>query len=391
MSLAETATIPDLMLTQGGPAYALMRRLRITLPEPRAGLGRAAFILSAVTWGPLCLLSLLEGLAMGHVTIPFFEDIGVHVRLLLAVPILVLAELPIGSRIREITRHFVAAGLVRETDAPHYDAIIISARKLRDSRLAELVLLGLAYWSVYSAMTSVTHNGSTWFRPGDGLTLAGWWYALVSLPIWFFLLWRWGFRMLVWSRFLWQVSKMPLVLTPSHPDGAGGLGFLGKTLIPFGTIAFAISAVLSGAAASRIIFGGARLVDFQGAFIIVLAFALIFFAGPLLVFMPTLNTLRQTGLLRYDTLASRYTLLFDQKWVDDAEATDQRILGTSDIQSLASLGQSYDMVSRMKVIPAELRDVVALVFPMVIPVLPLLLTAVPLTVILETLLHLMGF
>ena len=390
MSLAEADAIPDLMLTQGGPAHALMLRLRVTLAEPRLELGRTALLLAAFTWLPLCLLSLLEGLAFGRVAIPFFKDIAVHVRFLLAVPLLIFAEGPVGGRIREVARHFFTAGLIRDGETPRYAEIVTAARRLRDSHVAELVLLGLAYWSTYRAMIGVTHSGSTWFRPSVQLTPVGYWYAFVSLPIWFFLGWRWAFRMVVWSRFLWQVSKMRLVLTPSHPDGAGGLGFLGKTLVPFGVITFALSASTSGAVASRVILSGAKLEDFRSAYIVLILFVLIFFTGPLLVFLPTLNMLRQTGLLRYGTLASRYTLLFDRKWVESAEATDQRILGTEDIQSLSSLGQSYDMISRMKVVPVELSDLIALVLPMVIPALPLLLTVVPLKVILSQLFRLMG-
>jgi hypothetical protein len=390
LDLAETDAIPDLMLTEGGPAHALMRRLKVALPESRSGLGRTALILAAFTWIPLCLLSLLEGLAFGRVTIPFFKDIDVHVRFLLSVPILIFAEAPVGGRIREVARHFFTAGLVSEEDALRYAEIVTGARTLRDSHIAESVILGVAYWSTYRAMTSVTHSGSTWFKPGIYLTPVGYWYTFVSLPIWFFLGWRWAFRMVVWSRFLWQVSRMPLVLTPSHPDGAGGLGFLGKTLVPFGVIAFAFSAATSGAVASRILFSGAKLEDFQSAYIVLVVFVLVFFTGPLLVFVPSLNTLRQTGLLKYGTLASRYTLLFDRKWVQTAEATDQRILGTEDIQSLGSLGDSYDMISRMKVVPVELRDIIALLLPMLIPVLPLILTVVPLKVILGQLFRLMA-
>jgi hypothetical protein len=205
-----------------------------------------------------------------------------------------------------------------------------------------------------------------------------------------FLIGRWAFRMVVWSRFLWQLSKIDLVLTPSHPDGAGGLGFLGKGLIPFGIITFAISSVTCGSAASRIIFSGARLEDFQSAFIVLAILILVVFVGPLLVFAPTLINLRQTGLLRYGILASRFTQLFDAKWVESAQATDDRILGTEDIQSLGSLGDSYDMIRRMKVVPLEISDFIALVLPMVVPALPLLLIVVPLKVILSQLFRLIA-
>ena len=31
-------------------------------------------------------------------------------------------------------------------------------------------------------------------------------------------MYRWGFRMVVWTRFLWQVSNLDLLLTPTHPE-----------------------------------------------------------------------------------------------------------------------------------------------------------------------------
>ena len=86
----------------------------------------------------------------------------------------------------------------------------------------------------------------------------------------------------------------------------------------------------------------------------------------------------------------RYSELFDTKWVENAETTDQRILGTEDIQSLSSLGDSYGLIRRMKVVPLELSDLIALVLPTVIPAIPLLLTVVPLSVILRQLFRLIA-
>ena len=65
-------------------------------------------------------------------------------------------------------------------------------------------------------------------------------------------------------------------------------------------------------------------------------------------------------------------------------------LGTEDIESLGSLGDSYDMVSRMKMVPIELGDIIALLLPMAILVLPLILTVAPLKVILSQLFRLIG-
>jgi hypothetical protein len=144
MNLAETDAIPDLMLTQGGPGDALLRRLRLVPPESHTGSRRTALILAAITWIPLALLTIVEGMAFGHVAIPFFDDISTHVRFLVGVPILILAEVPVGVRLRQVARQFLTAGIVRNTDASRYGEIVTSALELRDSHPAELVLLGLA-------------------------------------------------------------------------------------------------------------------------------------------------------------------------------------------------------------------------------------------------------
>src|SRR5580704_3719156 len=149
MNLATADTIPDLMLTQGGPGYAAMRRLKLVQPEARTGSRKTALLLVAITWLPLCLLSLIEKLAFGGATISFFHDLAAQVRFLIGVPILVLTDIPVGIRLRQVARQFLTAGLVSDLDIPHYGEIVASAVRLRDSRTAELILVGLAYVTTF--------------------------------------------------------------------------------------------------------------------------------------------------------------------------------------------------------------------------------------------------
>jgi hypothetical protein len=103
----------------------------------------------------------------------------------------------------------------------------------------------LTYVAAFKLVFGASAQSGTWFWPeaGKGLTLVAYWYALVALPIFQFLIFRWIYRMAVWSRILWKVSRLNLLLTPTHPDAAGGLAFVGKSLISFGVILFALSAV----------------------------------------------------------------------------------------------------------------------------------------------------
>jgi hypothetical protein len=249
----------------------------------------------------------------------------------------------------------------------------------------------MAYLATYHALSGVSvQSGGTWFRPepGRGLTLVGYWYAAVALPIFQFLIFRWIYRMAVWSRFLWRVSRLHLLLTSTHPDAAGGPAFLGKALIPFGIILFALSAVVSSGIAERILFMGAKLQEYQWSYLTLFVLASIIFAGPMLIFVPKL--LKQRGLMVYGTLGSEYTQAFHRRWVVKTEPAEEPLLGTADIQSLADLGNSFAIIRDMRILPVQLSDFIAFVLPSMIPALPLVATVMPLGEIVKSLLKLIA-
>jgi hypothetical protein len=379
------------LLTEGGPGAALLKRLRLAHPELGTGSVRTALALMLLVWVPLCVGCLFEGLAFGGVKLPFFYDLAAHTRFLLAVPLLVLADIPVGARLREVVRHFLAAHLVRDEDLEKFEAILADTLRFRDARVAEMTVLILAYVATYNAVSGfAAQRTGTWFlpNPGHGLTMVGYWYAFVALPIFQFLIFRWVYRIVVWSRFLWKVSRLQLFLTPTHPDAAGGLAFVGKGLIPFGVILFALSAVVSSAIASRILFGGGKLEDYQWSYVALFVVGLIVFAGPMLIFVPKLLALKQRGLMEYGTLGSRYTQEFHRKWVEPTEQTPEQVLGSEDIQSLADLGTSFEIVHKMRIVPVEPSDFIAMVLPGLIPALPLILTVMPVGAIIKGLMKL---
>src|SRR6187549_220871 len=122
MAASVADEFPPLLLTEGGPGDALLRRLR--LAPLGIGSRRAALVLMGVTWVPLLLLSVLQGVAVSGPQIPFVYDIAAHVRFLVALPMLLLAEIPIGVRLRSAAAHFVSAGIVGPGDHARYARII---------------------------------------------------------------------------------------------------------------------------------------------------------------------------------------------------------------------------------------------------------------------------
>ena len=81
--------------------------------------------------------------------------------------------------------------------------------------------------------------------------------------------------------------------------------------------------------------------------------ALMVFAilGPMLVFVPKLEAAKRAGLREYGTLAQRYVREFDGKWLRGGAPVDEPFIGSADIQSLADLGNSFEVVRGMRWVP----------------------------------------
>jgi hypothetical protein len=180
-------------------------------------------------------------------------------------------------------------------------------------------------------------------------------------------------RLLIWFRFLWQVNRIELNLVPTHPDRCGGLSFVGKSSYAYTPILFAQGAILAGIVADRVLYNGESLQSFKfqiGGFIVFFVVAVL---GPLFMFTPRMSRVRRKGLAEYGLFAQRYVESFDQKWVRGTFPSDE-LLGAGDIQSLADLGNSYQVVREMRVVPFGLQDVSRLALATAIPLSPLLLT-----------------
>jgi hypothetical protein len=208
----------------------------------------------------------------------------------------------------------------------------------------------------------------------------------VSIPISQFILLRWYLRLFIWFWFLWRVSQLKLRITATHPDRAGGLGFLGDSTHALAPLLFAQGALLAGVIASRIFYGDQTLLDFKVEAGALIVFFIVFILAPLLVFASHLARAKRQAQREYGAFAARYVQGFEDKWIRGG--ADEQLLGTGDIQSLADLGNSYEIVRQMRVVPFGMQAVVALAAATAAPMLPLALTMMPLADLLGYLLKL---
>lgn len=387
----ETAAPEEFSFVMGGPLYQLFLRARLARAPLDLLVRRLAFLL-LLAWLPLFVLSALEGHMLGGVPVPFLKDIEAQVRLLVALPLLILAERVVHMRFRPFTGLCLKAGIVRGEDRPRFDEAVASTNRWRNSVAVEVGLLALAFavgpvlW-----VEKVALPGATWFASPSAagrpvLSLAGHWYAWVSLPVFQFLLLRWWYRLALYARLLWRMSRLKLDLSPHHPDRAGGIGFLGLSATAFAPLLVAQSSLVAAMVASRILGEGAKLQDFKLELGGMLVFALFQAFGPLLLFGPALARAQRRGWRDFSLLGDRYAREFDRKWFQGGAAPGEVLLGSSDIQSLADLENSFDVVRHLHLFPFGKEDVLGLAAATALPGIPLLLTVMPLEEIVKRLL-----
>ena len=374
-------------LVRGGYSFRVARRMGFEPPTTPRRL-KKVLLLVLVTWVPLVFLSVLTGHAWGSFDAePILLAPIVYSRFLFVVPLLELAEVVVETSLGAQMRHFLDSGLVLERQRPDFAVARETVIRLRGSLLAEVAIavLALMIAILMGVFLDDGHTASSWKKVGSTITPAGWWYVLVSLPILFFFLLRWAWIFMLWSWFLVRVSRLDLELTPTHPDHAGGLGFLGWGLASFSVVLMAISAVLSGGLAREILHRGSSLQSLKYHVIVFVVFALAILHAPLVAFMGNLARSRFRGLLEFGALIWRHDRAFDEKWIRTNETNQESLLGNPDASSLADLGLVYEHVERMQIIPFDKKAAVALVLAALIPMLPLVGTAIPLAEILSKL------
>ena len=370
---------PEFSLVLGGPLFDFFRRARLS-GHTLEFAWRRVVVIVGVAWLPLLLLALIGGdAAGGSLQIPFLYDIEAQVRFLIALPILIVAEVIVHSRLVPMVRRFVERRLVVSEDMTKFHAAIDSAKRIRNSLTIELTLLLLVYTlGLWVWRSEIATGSSSWYAKPEGtalhLTLAGYWYAFVSIPIFQFMLVRWYVRFFIWSQFLWRVSRLNLRLIATHPDRAAGIGFLGQSAYAFGPILFAQGTMLAGLIANRVLHGGENLMAFKMELAGLVALMILLVYSPLLSFHPSLSRVKREGLRAYGRLGSRYVEAFEEKWIRGAAPNDEELLGSSDIQSLTDLGNSFAVVQEMRVVPFSLRDLIRLAAITAAPLLPLTLT-----------------
>ena len=351
-------------------------------------LSRLIPVAIGITWIPLLLLSLGAWWVTNQGE-PILKDLSIHVRLLVSLPLLFVAE-----RVLDHTGRRAVARLFEEDFVPpalqdRARAIVRSAERWRDSSLLETVLLLVAIASGVASLVGIIPAAGIVHGIVDSrISVVHIWYSLVSLPIFQFVLWRSLFHWLLWVRVLGGFSRVPLRLLPMHADRHGGIGFLKQPSIGYGAVLLlAMTSALCAGWGTRILLYGTGIDDFKPLFYAFVLIATIIAFAPLLTFVPQLFVARLEGRRAYGRLVTDYARAMQERWIGGPARKD--LLGSPDFQSLADLGTSYsENVQDMQVLLFGLRDIIVLFIVSHLPAIPVLLLEQSLSDVVKRLLHL---
>jgi hypothetical protein len=323
----------------------------------------------------------------------FLEDYAAQSRLLVVIPLLIFAEPPLVARMVAIANHFRHEGLIKDEELPRFATAVNRLSTRGDSLIVRVVLVLLVYMFLASMMTVVASSSLMPWCLGLGgvmnFSTAGSWYIMVSTPIVLYILLRWVWRQVLWLRFLGVTSQMDLQLIASHPDHAGGLGFLEQCMrgyVPFG---FAIGTIVAGAVANRVVYLHQSLWTFEYMPILVIAIVGIVCAGPPCVYWGTLLRARRRGVFEYGTLAISMGRQFERKWL---AAPDQIRDGALEVQDFSATTDLYSIVANvhaMNITPIGMGSIIRLAIYSLAPIVPLAFIALPFNVIVESLVKLL--
>ena len=345
--------------------------------------GRVAALLAAVTWLPLLFLAAVEGVAWGdRLDVPFFQDFLPYGQFLLAVPVLVLGEVVVGTRLGWVAAELRRSNMLAPEDTPVLDELLARAVGLWRGRAVNVVLLivtcAITVFSLWGARDWLTGG---WQVVGERTTLPGWWYLLVSLPVMRFLALRWVWRLLLWTWVLSRTARLDLRPHPTHPDRAGGLAFLGSAQAAFGVLVFAFGVQLSCLIADAVVFRDTDLMAFRAhviAFVLIVVVALLL---PLLPFASKMVRAREEKLVFLSGSGYHGAEHLDRKLLADRSGG----LPSDEISGLADFGALYESARLMRPLPLELRHVFGLVLAAVLPFFPLVFLVMPAREVFQTL------
>jgi hypothetical protein len=360
---------------------ALLRAQRAIGLVPRDGLGvaRRALVLALFTWAPLAIAAALQNRALpGAVEEPLLGHFGIHVRCLVAIPLLVLAEAVSHGVTTRLIPQFLNAGLVVGAERERLREVLRGVAQLRDRTLPWVVVLGLVVTVLLVSPSPAADHELAWAGEPTGASGFGaFWFRWVMRPLFTVLLLAWLWRLLLAFLLCARLARLELSLVPTHPDGAGGLGFLESLPSAFSPVVFALSAALASRWAHDVVYHDVHVAALRMPMIAFLVVVAVLFLAPLVPWQRPLAAAKRRAELEYAALVAEHGRLVRRRWIEREPVGDEPLLAAPEIGPVADTLALYEAARKMRTLPIGRRSLIAILLPAAIPLIGVLAIEIP--------------
>jgi hypothetical protein len=187
----------------------------------------------------------------------------------------------------------------------------------------------------------------------------------------------WLWRILLVAYWLWCVGRLDLSLVPTHPDRAGGLGFVQRLPNAFELVTLGLSAAVASRWAHEVTVHGTALESYKlvaGALVVLWTLLELL---PLLALAPSLHAARARAMAAYSTLVGEQGRLVHRRWILREPVENAPILDAPEIGPVADASTLFDAVKRMRIVPIGRTAVAKILIPLAIPMIVVAALQVP--------------
>jgi hypothetical protein len=398
-------------LVRGDLLFRLQRKVGL-IPEHGLGIMRRATFWALLAWLPTAVWAWMKG---GFLPVeggePLLVHYAVNARLLIAIPLFIMAEGMMHSTLTALLPRLVSSGVVPPSQREKLRSVLTGIARLRDSVLPWLVI-GAVLISFFwlSAPKELPHElawlggqaggqpaggplqGADTGRAGPisgGMGFGALWYLYVGRTIFLALLLAWLWRLVLLGVLFKRIAGLELSLVPTHPDRCAGLGFMARIPVMFVPVVLGISSVFASGWAHQVLYHDVAIGTLR---VEIIAFVIIL---PLLCVLPFFSFLglmlktKKQGLLDYGDLISGHGRLVKERWIEGKEIADEPILDAPELGPIADTAAPYELVAKIRPLPLNLGSLVPLVGAAVLPMIVLMALDLPLKSVLETVLKIL--
>ncbi len=370
---------------RGDVLMRMQRRLGLA-PEGGMGTARRAAFWGLLGWAPVAAWALATGHGSASETESLLTHYGVTVRLLIAVPLMVVAEGVAAATVLRLATHCAVAGLFHG-DPAALRRLAVELAELRDRVHPWAVAIGvtLAWVLAWRETGGAGRAHDLAWAGGDAESGFGpLWYVWVARPIFIAFVAAWLWRAMVLAVALHRLAAGRLNVVPSHPDRAGGLGFAEPLATAFGVVAFALSAVIAAGWAHDVAVHGANIEALRAQMIAAVVVISAIFLSPFAALVPLMVRTKADARLQYGALVARYGDALHRRWIVGETLTDP-LLDAPEVGASADAATLYEAVMRMRPLPIGPGALLVVVVPATLPMIVLAAMQIPVIEMLKTL------